>query len=46
MPRTPEAAVQWLVALTSRGPPGKVLHWAGPMLAGTAWHSLRTAQRI
>lgn len=46
MRHTPEAAVHLLVALASRGLSGKVLHWTGPMLAGTARLSLRTVQRI
>ena len=45
-PRTPEATVQRVVALTCGEPPGEATHWTGRMMAKATGLSLRTVQRI
>src|SRR4051812_12445911 len=45
-PRTPEATVQRVVALTCAEPPGEATHWTGRMMAAATGLSLRTVQRI
>ena len=45
-PRTPEATVQRVVALTCGAPPGEATHWTGRMMAKATGLSLRTVQRI
>jgi transposase len=45
-PRTPDATVQRLVALTCAAPPGEATHWTGRMMAKASGLSLRTVQRI
>ena len=45
-PRTPEAIVQRVVALTCGAPPGEATHWTGRMMAKATGLSLRTVQRI
>ena len=45
-PRTPEAVVQRVVALTCAEPPGEATHWTGRMMAKASGLSLRTVQRI
>src|SRR5215213_5752635 len=45
-PRTPEATVQRVVALTCAEPPGEATHWTGRMMAKATGLSLRTVQRI
>src|SRR4051795_241692 len=45
-PRTADAVVQRVVALTCGEPPGEATHWTGRAMAATAGLSLRTVQRI
>ena len=45
-PRTPEATVQRVVALSCGEPPGEATHWTGRMMAKATGLSLRTVQRI
>ena len=45
-PRTPEAVVQRVVALTCAEPPGEATHWTGRMMSKATGLSLRTVQRI
>jgi transposase len=45
-PRTPDATVQRVVALTCAAPPGEATHWTGRMMAKASGLSLRTVQRI
>ena len=45
-PRTPDAIVQRVVALTCAAPPGEATHWTGRMMAKATGLSLRTVQRI
>jgi transposase len=45
-PRTPDATVQRVVALTCGEPPGEATHWTGRMMAAATGLSLRTVQRI
>jgi transposase len=45
-PRTPDATVQRVVALTCAEPPGETTHWTGRMMAEAVGLSLRTVQRI
>src|SRR4051812_35790483 len=45
-PRTPEATVQQVAALTCAEPPGEATHWTGRMMAKATGLSLRTVQRI
>jgi len=45
-PRTPDATVQRVVALTCAAPPGEATHWTGRMMAKATGLSLRTVQRI
>ncbi len=45
-PRTPEADVQRVVALTCAEPPGEATHWTGRTMAKATGLSLRTVQRI
>src|SRR5207342_213828 len=45
-PRTPDATVQRVVALTCAEPPGEATHWTGRMMAAATGLSLRTVQRI
>ena len=45
-PRTPDANVQRVVALTCGEPPGAATHWTGRMMAKPTGLSLRTVQRI
>jgi transposase len=45
-PRTPDAVVQRVVALTCAEPPGEATHWTGRMMAKATGLSLRTVQRI
>ena len=45
-PRTSDAIVQRVVALTCAAPPGEATHWTGRMMAKATGLSLRTVQRI
>ena len=45
-PRTPDATVQRVMALTCGEPPGEATHWTGRMMAMATGLSLRTVQRI
>ena len=45
-PRTPDATVQRVVALTGAEPPGEATHWTGRMMAKASGLSLRTVQHI
>jgi transposase len=45
-PRTPDATVQRVMALTCGEPPGEATHWTGRMMAKATGLSLRTVQRI
>jgi transposase len=45
-PRTVEAVVQRVVALTCAEPPGEATHWTGRAMAKATRLSLRTVQRI
>jgi transposase len=45
-PRTADATVQRVVALTCAEPPGETTHWTGRMMAKATGLSLRTVQRI
>jgi transposase len=45
-PRTPDAAVQRVVALTCGEPPGEATHWTGRAMAKVTGLSLRSVQRI
>ena len=45
-PRTPDATVQRVVALTCAEPPGEATHWTGRAMAKATGLSLRTVQRI
>src|SRR4051795_5202002 len=45
-PRTPEATVRQVVALTCAEPPGEATHWTGRMMAKATGLPLRTVQRI
>ena len=45
-PRTPDAIVQRVVALTCAEPPGEATHWTGRAMAKASGLSLRTVQRI
>ena len=45
-PRTAEAVVQRVVALTCGEPPGEATHWTGRAMAKAAGISLRSVQRI
>jgi transposase len=45
-PRTPDASVCAVVALTCGEPPGEVTHWTGRAMAAATGLSLRTVQRI
>jgi transposase len=45
-PRTADATVQRVVALTCAEPPGEATHWTGRMMAKATGLSLRTVQRI
>ena len=45
-PRTADAVVQRVVALTCGEPPGEATHWTGRAMAGATGLSLRTVQRI
>lgn len=45
-PRTPDAVVQWVVALTCSEPSGEAAHWMGRAMAEATGLSLRTVQRI
>ena len=45
-PRTPQATVQRVVALTCAQPPGEATHWTGRAMAAATGLSLRTVQRI
>lgn len=45
-PRTPEAMVRKVVALTCAEPPGEATHWTGRAMAERTGLSLRTVQRI
>jgi transposase len=45
-PRTADATVQRVVALTCAEPPGEATHWTGRAMAAVAGLSLRTVQRI
>jgi transposase len=45
-PRTPDATVQRVVAMTCAEPPGEATHWTGREMAKASGLSLRTVQRI
>jgi transposase len=45
-PRTADAVVQRVVALTCAEPPGEATHWTGRAMARASGLSLRTVQRI
>ncbi len=45
-PRTPDAVVRRVVALTCSEPPGEATHWTGRAMAAATGLSLRTVQRI
>jgi transposase len=45
-PRTPEATVRRVVALTCGEPPGEATHWTGRAMAEASGLSLRSVQRI
>ena len=45
-PRTPDAVVQRVVALTCGEPPGEATHWTGRAMAKVSGLSLRSVQRI
>jgi transposase len=45
-PRTADATVQRVVAMTCGEPPGEATHWTGRAMAGATGLSLRTVQRI
>jgi transposase len=45
-PRTPDATVARVVALTCSEPPGEATHWTGRAMAKATGLSLRTIQRI
>jgi transposase len=45
-PRTADATVQRVVAMTCSEPPGEVTHWTGRAMADATGLSLRTVQRI